>query len=179
MTESKIALTERLRREGRWEEASRFKDTRDFRAKGLKRSEAGPAAWEAMATAFPPLGTEPGTIPGATPGHDDEIDDDLIDLAGGQPFDFARDVVWVYGHLDDRAMTPKDAPSAGAWGLLTWARRNLSRFFETVLPKASKVEGVDEEHESRPVAKKSIAEIRAIITRMGEANAIGRTSGGE
>ena len=36
MTESKIELTERLRREGRWEEASRFKDTavRDLREKG-------------------------------------------------------------------------------------------------------------------------------------------------
>jgi len=57
MTESKIELTERLRREGRWAEASKFKDTalKEFRAKGMKRTEAAEAAWGAMATAFPPL----------------------------------------------------------------------------------------------------------------------------
>ena len=57
MTESKIELTERLRREGRWPEAMKFKDTalRDFRCKGMKRDEAAQAAWEATATAYPPL----------------------------------------------------------------------------------------------------------------------------
>ncbi len=56
MIESKIALTERLRREGNWSEASKFKDgaLRDFRAKGMKRDEASDAAWEAMEQAFPP-----------------------------------------------------------------------------------------------------------------------------
>ena len=63
MTESKIELTERLRSEGRWPEASKFKDTaqRAFRDKGMKRSEAPDAAWQAMATAFPPL--DIGTVP--------------------------------------------------------------------------------------------------------------------
>jgi hypothetical protein len=57
MNESKIELTERLRREGRWAEASKFKDTAlaDFRAKGMKREEAAEAAWAAMAEAYPPL----------------------------------------------------------------------------------------------------------------------------
>ena len=55
MNESKIVLTERLRREGRWGEASRFKDeaVKDFRSNGMKRPAAGPqlhvliAAWPA------------------------------------------------------------------------------------------------------------------------------------
>jgi hypothetical protein len=57
MTESKIELTERLRREGRWAEASQFRDTArgDFHAKGMKRDEASEAAWAAMAQAYPPL----------------------------------------------------------------------------------------------------------------------------
>ena len=51
MPESKIVLTERLRREGRWDEASEFKDksVAKFRADGLKRGEAAEAAWAAMA----------------------------------------------------------------------------------------------------------------------------------
>ncbi|MBU4400520.1 MAG: hypothetical protein KKE86_14450, partial [Planctomycetes bacterium] len=56
MNESKIELTERWRREGRWSEASRFKDAavKDFRSQGMKRAEASDAAWEATAEAFPP-----------------------------------------------------------------------------------------------------------------------------
>ena len=46
MDESKIELTERLRREGRWGEASRFKDEalRACRAKGNTRAVATPPA---------------------------------------------------------------------------------------------------------------------------------------
>ncbi len=57
MNESKIELTERLRREGNWSAASKFKDDalRDFRSKGMKRDEASEAAWDAMEQAFPPI----------------------------------------------------------------------------------------------------------------------------
>jgi hypothetical protein len=128
-----------------------------------------------MATAFPPLDT--GTVPGVTPGHDDEPDDELLaveDLAGRQPFDFARDVQWVYQHLGPD-VRPQDAPTAGAWGLLTWTRRNLGRFFESVLPRA-KSDATDEEQEWRPFAKKSVAEVRAII--MEKMGPLGNSSGG-
>ena len=57
MSESKIELTERLRREGRWAEASKFKDetVKKLREGGMKRSDANEKAWEEMAQAFPPL----------------------------------------------------------------------------------------------------------------------------
>ena len=57
MNESKIELTERLRREGRWAEASLFKDrkVKELRSQGVKRPQAADQAWEAMATEFPPL----------------------------------------------------------------------------------------------------------------------------
>ena len=57
MNESKIELTERLRAEGRWIEASNFKETAraDLRTKGMGRQEAVEASWEAMAEAYPPL----------------------------------------------------------------------------------------------------------------------------
>jgi hypothetical protein len=55
--ESKSELFDRLRREGRWAEASRFKDEaiKEFRSKGMGRAEANKQAWEAMAEKFPPL----------------------------------------------------------------------------------------------------------------------------
>jgi hypothetical protein len=82
MTESKIEITERLRRTGQWPEASRFKDTamRDFRAKGLPRAEATQAAWEAMAKAYPPP-AEPEPEPDAEE-ETDAPDDDLFGWLG-------------------------------------------------------------------------------------------------
>jgi hypothetical protein len=57
MKESKIELTSRLREEGRWAEASKFKDAviQRLRSEGVKRQEAGRRGWEEMAAAFPPL----------------------------------------------------------------------------------------------------------------------------
>jgi len=85
MTESKIELTERLRREGRWSEASKFKDValKDLRSKGMTKAEAAEAAWDAMAKAYPPLPApegqavpiangaepEPSRAPAATADH--------------------------------------------------------------------------------------------------------------
>ena len=68
MGESKIALTERLRREGRWAEASKLKDEAIKEAKkaGMKSDEAKDAGWEAMEKAYPPL---PST---AEPEHGDD-----------------------------------------------------------------------------------------------------------
>ena len=58
MIESKIELTERLRRENRWIEASKFKDDAIKRLRseeGLSRDEARERAWELMAEEYFPL----------------------------------------------------------------------------------------------------------------------------
>jgi hypothetical protein len=175
MTESKIELTERLRREGRWSEASRFKDTalKEFRAKGMKRDEASDAAWEAMATAYPPLATSGESLPNLANATPDDLhgqDDELIDvdaLVAKQPYDFARDVAWVYEHLADRNVKPQDAPTVGAWSLLTWARRYKNRFFEMVLPKAMAAH-TDEEEKNQRAERRSIDEIRGILEELNQ-----------
>jgi hypothetical protein len=55
MEESKIELTDRLRREGRWAEASARKEAirTQLRAEGMSRAEANPEAWRRMAAEFP------------------------------------------------------------------------------------------------------------------------------
>ena len=91
MTESKIELTERLRREDRWSEASRLKNeaVRDFKSPGVKGTDAKERDWEAMATAYPPL--EPpeaaSDAHGGCEGHDDELIDFGGDLVAEQPAD--------------------------------------------------------------------------------------------
>lgn len=177
MTESKIDLTDRLRREGRWAEASRFKDTAltDFRSKGMKKAEATEAAWDAMEEAFPPLspveppkvsqGVESLTVP-AVPEEEAGIDS-LLERTGNNDADLPRDVLWAYDHLENRRVKPHDAPSLGAWSLLKWARDYRSRFFEQLLPKALAVKPAEDEKMVR-WEKRRIEEIEAMIRKAGE-----------
>jgi hypothetical protein len=66
MTESKIVATDRLRKEGRWEEASLWKDEKrkQLRTDGKhNRAESNAAAWDAMIEQFPPLPPSKKTSP--------------------------------------------------------------------------------------------------------------------
>ena len=60
IAESKIETTDRLRRQGKWEEASRFKDQAKQRHRdaGKSRQEANRLAWEAVQEKFPPVPPE-------------------------------------------------------------------------------------------------------------------------
>ena len=60
MTESKIGATDRLRKEGRWEEASLWRDNKrkQLRAEGHAKTKASDTSWQAMIEVFPPLPQE-------------------------------------------------------------------------------------------------------------------------
>ena len=53
--ESRIAATHRLQREGRWDEASAYRDEVrcQSRTSGLTRKQANEKAWECMIAEFP------------------------------------------------------------------------------------------------------------------------------
>jgi hypothetical protein len=70
----------------------------------------------------------------------------------GQP-DLVRDTLWTYENLARKGVTPKDAPSLGAWSLLGWAREAQDHFFEKMLPKAMAIE------EKRPAHSPSMQEL--------------------
>jgi hypothetical protein len=157
MAESKITATDRLRREGRWEEASLWRDDKrkQLRAEGQTKTEANEASWQAMTEAFPPL-----------PITSDESPDtvELLDLDSydSQP-DMSRDILWVYENLARKGVAAKDAPGLGAWGLLQWARKFSNRFFEQVLPKARAVEKEAEEDIARQEDEAQIEDIHKMI----------------
>jgi hypothetical protein len=131
MTESKITITHRLEQEGRWAEASLFKDEciSKLRAEGKTRRVAQQAAWEAMASQFPPREEA------ASPGDSEIISEELPAWSQDEEVCFVRDAMWAYSNLVQPAVQPKDAPSAGAWSLLRWAKQNEDRFFEQMMPK--------------------------------------------
>src|ERR1035438_8900577 len=60
MNESKkVEVMQRLRADGTWDEANKFREVArlDFKSKGMSRDDAKNAAWDAMAAAFPPRPT--------------------------------------------------------------------------------------------------------------------------
>ena len=131
--ESKVVATHRLRREGRWEDASEYRDEvrKQLQSEGKKRQEANEGAWEAMLEKYPPVDDE---------AVEDVTDDNCAEIAElaarskGQEFDVIGDARWVYEQLSNGDVTPLDAPSLGAWGLLEWARTsssNQKQFYTT------------------------------------------------
>ena len=160
MTESKIVATDRLRKEGRWEEASLWRDNqrKQFRAEGKSKSDANDDSWQAMIEAFSPLPVE--ELPAAESYEAVELLD--IDSYEDRP-DMSRDILWVYENMVRKGVTPKDAPSRGAWALLQWSRENRNRFFEQVLPKAKATEKEAKEEENRLEDEAQIQDMRKMI----------------
>ena len=182
MTESKIELTERLRREGRWAEASRLKDTAlaDFRAKGMKRDEAAEAAWAAMAEAYPPLPVAEGPVDPAA-GTPAAMTTDAPPIPWSDlptEGDFDEEVRWVHqqyiliveesprGRVIHWERATKKPPSTGACSLARWAADNRTAFYKDLLPRTmSKASPNQEEEANLREAEMRAEEIEAVLRK--------------
>ena len=164
MTESKIVATDRLRKEGRWEEASLWRDNnrKQFRAEGKSKTDANDASWQAMIEQFPPLQTD-GPSKGSLSNVVELLDFDSDDYNGST--NLSRDIEWTYENLAMKGIEAKDAPSLGVWSMLVWARDNPNRFFEQMLPKSKLIEKHAEEDIGRQEDKAQIADIHKLIDK--------------
>jgi hypothetical protein len=164
MTESKIGATDRLRKEGRWEEASLWRDNKrkQLRAEGLTKAEANEASWQAMIEQFPPLQT---TVDEPSKGSLSNVVE-LVDFDPDNydsPTDISGDIAWTYDNMARMGVEPKDAPGSGAWSMLVWARENPNRFFEQMLPKSKLIEKEAEEDIDRLEDEAQIVDIHKMI----------------
>ncbi len=132
-SEGRAPLSNRLRREGRWAEAAAFKDgvISELRSRGINRKDAQEEARRQMAEQYPPLpkiGAEPPPV----------LDPDGIAdlLPDSSPDTFLKDATWVYNNIARNGVDVGKAPTAGAVGLLQWARSNVDDFYKNVWPKA-------------------------------------------
>lgn len=135
MEESKINLTHRLQKEGRWGEATKFKDEciAKSRSKGMNRTESRQAGWEAMEKEYPPLSNPLNSSQSAPP--DPEFDKMLRDLCDSTFTAVHRDILWSFNYLEVSNVNPSEAPSRGAWGLLMWGRKNRDKFFSQIFSR--------------------------------------------
>ena len=112
MLESKCTATNRLRREGRWEEASLWRDQKrhELRAEGQNRTESNEAAWQAMIDQFPPLPPSECQPSGGDPAIQLlDIDPNSYDGKSG----CAGDIAWAYTNLWVKSAEPNQAPARG------------------------------------------------------------------
>jgi hypothetical protein len=128
MNESKITLTDRLRREGRWEQACIFRDhkRREFRASGMSKAEAREAAWEAAAAAFPPL-----SLP-APESKREQLLPSSLDIQQFHRRDPRRVPEWLREDVTDVGYSldtpPQPFHSMGMYGFWRWASSHREEF---------------------------------------------------
>jgi hypothetical protein len=125
--ESKAELTDRLRREGRWDAFVRRRE--ELKSQNVPAEEA----WHTAAEEFPPLETASdagGSTCEMIPEEDAESLWEKLQKNGWP--DMHQIVAWVFNALDMPDMHPADAPSGSAWSLLMWVRAS-SRHREVFL----------------------------------------------
>lgn len=84
-----------------------------------------------------------------------------------QPHDFAGkrssaldSMLWVYEHLTFKKLEPRDAPSAGAWGMWQWARKAPDKFYAEVIRLLARKADLDMSNEgSQDWTDKKVSEI--------------------
>lgn len=141
MRESKFELVTRLKNVGKWD---------DFITRREELKAGGMPAVEAQAKAvaeFPPNGqaSAEAALPTETPSSTEAAPlVDLSPLKGKPSVPILECVKWTTENLDKDSVTPADAPSAGAWSMLFWARSSLSArgefyrsFVVKLLPKGA------------------------------------------
>ena len=142
--ESKEALKNRLKSEGRWDEFIRYRE--DLKAQGVDAK----SAWAKARAKFQPVPEGAVVLNDDSDGMDGDSSNSGICLGefDDKPAVTARAVVqWVFDHIDVADVKPADAPSSGAWSFLQRVRTYpdlLKEFYRSIwakmLPTRSEIE---------------------------------------
>jgi len=140
MRESKAELTDRLRREGRWDA---FKQRREeLKANGTPPKQA----WFEAAAEFPPL--TDSTRPQAQ--NHTLTKTDFRAIQRKPRIKIGQAIRWAFDHLEGDWVRPRDAPSIGAWSLREWARSSPAARMEFYRLFAAKMSAIPREDETSP-----------------------------
>ena len=157
MTESTTEFTERVKGEGRFDEFKAFRQALEGRGAGKKESWEQAAAqfgWEAPGGSSSRRKSTPIVV-------DDSVDSSVF---AGKKSNLRSDYQWVYENVSVGGLSASDAPSAGAWGLLQFARDDPRSFYTEWMRMVSRSEDVDKQLEAfKDDARSTVADIRAML----------------
>lgn len=180
--ESKIVLSNRLRKEGRWEEATLFKDEvmEELHQEKIWGHEARRISWAEVARRFPPLKEEK-----QKPQPDGQVSDSSFGILPKEwvplpeTADWQEELDWAYqngffviakkpaggvSYIWERARSRP--PSQGALVLMTVLGENRNKFMD--LLKTSKTGGDGTETEGVKREKRRIEEIENMLEKLEE-----------
>ena len=152
--ESTDAFTSRLKEEGRFDEFTAMRMAREAHGMSKKR------AWEDTAKEFG-WGGGVSSQRAIAESSSATVTKDSFD---GKESSIRGDFEWVYRHQSVDDVEPADAPSAGAWGLLQFARQDPRSFYLKWMDIVSKGEDKDEIMEGfREDARRATTEIAEML----------------
>ena len=158
VAETTTEFTERVKGEGRFDQFKAFRKAMEGRGAGKKES------WEQAAIQF---GWEaPAVVAGKGKRSSPIVpsEDAGIDVFAGKTSNLRSDYQWVYENVAVGGISASDAPSAGAWGLLQFARDDPRSFYTEWMRMVSRSEDVDKQMEAfKDDARSTVADIRAML----------------
>jgi len=156
MTESTAEFTERVKGEGRWDQFKAFRQA--IEGSGADKKES----WQQAAIQFgweAPVGGGKKRSTRIVPSSDAGAE-----VFAGKTSNLRSDYQWVYENVAVGGLVASDSPSAGAWGLLQFARDDPRSFYTEWMRMVSRSEDVDKQMEAfKDDARSTVADIRAML----------------
>lgn len=146
MQEHEMVEYQRLRREGRWTEAAKWRDAerRRLRAAGRSKQEAKDESWRLMLEQFAPLTTATADVPSVVVVVDPNTPKVIIDMTSSPDFETALRWVWAAMAHDPATIDPAEAPQPGCLDLLKFAKSDPKSFFGWVAKYDQKRQEVEQ-----------------------------------
>lgn len=177
MPETQDQFRERVKVEGRWPEFVAYRSS--LEQHGREKRDA----WIEAAKAFGFDGAyyqderkaakargNPVTLVASAP----------ADVFAGKDGSVRGDFGWVYDNLGVADISPEEAPSSGAWGLLEYARSEPREFYKSWMAMVSRQADTDERLESfKEDATRSTNEIAEMLRTLETAAVRAGPEGGE
>ena len=128
----KLTIAHRLQRQGDWPEAVVRRE--ELRAMGMTPAEF----WHILDAEFPP--PPHSEEEEETAAYEDEAEckatteelTELLERTGKLPVNIKNDLMWVYQSRGRKNLSPRDAPSLGAWDMLQYSRTNRAKYTDLV-----------------------------------------------
>ena len=167
MPETQEQFRERIKGEGRWPEFMAYR--RALERHGREKMDA----WIEAARAFGYDGSyhqDPGKSARARGNPVTLVASAPSDVFKGKDGSVRGDFGWVYDNLGVADITPEEAPSSGAWGLLEYARTEPREFYKSWMSMVSRQADTDERLEGfKEDAARSTDEIAEMLRTLESA----------
>ena len=130
MPETKLALMTRLRADGRWTEADKFREEtrRRLNIEGMRRRDAADEAWRLTAEKYPPVEVL-STASVAVPADTTEDPKVFLDLQNAPDFEFLLRWTLKFIGLDPDTLPASQVPSPACRSMLRLANKDPKTYW--------------------------------------------------